>query len=278
MRMRKFVASIQPASMDPRLFILTQIHEACRQMTLHDDYGSPSWSDGQFFRGCAIRLERDDASAWPEFLQRLDSDTDLTFGVRSILIDLFLLLQEPDTNGIQLNLPSKVTPLSEAEEKSFLGVLNLWDRHLKMFPHPLARYAPDKPFLYRTEDAKKFIPPSRPSDGEIMYIEMKPGLAGPARIGRVQFSKTRKTIYYDGNKLQSLKGSGYKANYYNVETAMRYWVSNCRKDGNDTLYPGMVEIDDDVREEYWTEVRRLPENKHLTKFRSLGKYSKRRPS
>lgn len=55
-----------------------------------------------------------------------------------------------------------------------------------------------------------------------MYIEYKgDGLAGTARIGRVTFSKTGSTLYYDGKKLRSLKG-GYKANYYDVETGENY--------------------------------------------------------
>ena len=58
--------------------------------------------------------------------------------------------------------------------------------------------------------------------GRIMYIEDKSGgLEGPGRIGRVLFSKTGKTIYYDGRKLQSLKG-GYKVNYYDVETGEKF--------------------------------------------------------
>jgi hypothetical protein len=122
---------------------------------------------------------------------------------------------------------------------------------------------------------KKRMTPANALAGEIMYIELKPGLAGPARIGRVRFSKTRKTLYYGDIKLQSLKGSGFKANYYNVKSGMQYWISRCRQDGCDALYPGVVEIDEDVREEYWTEIRQQPENKHLTRFRSPGKYTKR---
>ena len=53
---------------------------------------------------------------------------------------------------------------------------------------------------------------------QIMYIEEKPGLTGPARIGRVSFSKTGKTVYYQARQLQSLKGNGYKANYFDVNT------------------------------------------------------------
>ena len=114
--------------------------------------------------------------------------------------------------------------------------------------------------------------------GVVMYIEEKPGLAGHARIGRVTFSATRKTIYYAWRRLQSLKGSGYKANYLNVDSGLEYWVSNCKKDGTDTLYPGIIEIDDDARVEYWTKIRNMPENIAVGRFRSDGKYSKRRPS
>ena len=55
----------------------------------------------------------------------------------------------------------------------------------------------------------------RLSRSKIMYIEDKSeGLEGAARIGRVYFSKTGKTLYYRGMKFQSLKGSGFKANYF----------------------------------------------------------------
>jgi len=77
--------------------------------------------------------------------------------------------------------------------------------------------------------------------------------------------------------LQSLQGSGYKANYFNVESGMRYWISNCRKDGQDTLYPGIIEIDEDAREEYWLTIRNRPDMVKVSSFRSEGKYSKRRP-
>ncbi len=114
--------------------------------------------------------------------------------------------------------------------------------------------------------------------GIVMYIEEKPGLAGHARIGRVRFSHSGRTVYYRGRKLQSLNGSGYKANFFNVESGLEYWISGCKKKGNDTLYPGIIEIDEDAREEYWLRIRNKPENIHLTRFRSEGKYSKRRPS
>jgi hypothetical protein len=46
----------------------------------------------------------------------------------------------------------------------------------------------------------------------IMYIESKAeSLNGPARIGRVTFNKTGRTLYYKGQSFQSLKGHGFKA-------------------------------------------------------------------
>jgi len=95
-----------------------------------------------------------------------------------------------------------------------------------------------------------------------MYIESKAnGLNGPARIGRVTFSKTRKSLYYKGHLFYSLKGSGFKANYRNQETWEEYWISGPRRDGQDRLYVSNipVEIDEDVREEYWTEIRKKPD-------------------
>ena len=98
----------------------------------------------------------------------------------------------------------------------------------------------------------------------IMYIENKSdGLTGPARIGRVTFSKTGKTLYYQGKSFRSLKGRGFKSNYYEVGTGDEYWISGCRKDGDDRLYGERlpIEIDEDVLEEYWSEIRQTPGHK-----------------
>jgi hypothetical protein len=92
----------------------------------------------------------------------------------------------------------------------------------------------------------------------IMYIESKAGgLTGPARIGRVTFSKTGATLYYAGKSFQSLKGSGFKSNYFDVETGDAYWISGPRKDGQDALYATNVatEVDADVHDECWTKIR-----------------------
>lgn len=93
-----------------------------------------------------------------------------------------------------------------------------------------------------------------------MYIEHKEDLTGNARIGRVTFSKTGKSIHYDGKTFQTLNGSGFKENYFDIETGDYYWISGCKKDGGDRLYGERlpIYIDEDVREEYWIEIRNLP--------------------
>jgi len=95
----------------------------------------------------------------------------------------------------------------------------------------------------------------------VTYIERKAGnLTGPARVGRVTYSKTGATIYYQGKEFRSLKGAGFKANYYEVKTGDEYWISGPRQDGNDALYATNVatEIDSDVNDEYWTQIRKRP--------------------
>ncbi len=91
------------------------------------------------------------------------------------------------------------------------------------------------------------------SRSRIMYIEQKSGaLEGPARIGRVYLSKSGKSLYYRGLTFQSLKGAGFKSNYFELETGEDYWISGPRKDRNDRLYGGNkgVEVDLDVEAEY----------------------------
>lgn len=100
----------------------------------------------------------------------------------------------------------------------------------------------------------------------IMYIQQG-HTAG--RIGRVRLSKTGRTIYYGKLVLESLAGRGCKANFIDLATNETYWVSGPRKDGQDTLYPGRVEIDEDVVEEYWRDVRGEPGRRDKA-FRSTG--------
>ncbi|MBM3495239.1 MAG: 1-deoxy-D-xylulose-5-phosphate synthase [Armatimonadetes bacterium] len=107
-----------------------------------------------------------------------------------------------------------------------------------------------------------------------MWIERKEdAIVGPARIGRVSYSKSGRSLYYRGRTFRPLLG-GCKANYSDAETGEEYWISGCRRDGRDALYSTTVEIDDDVREEYWTAIRRQPDKARVTAFRAVGKYSR----
>lgn len=100
-----------------------------------------------------------------------------------------------------------------------------------------------------------------------MYIESKAaGLNGAARIGRVSFSKTGRTLHYGDLSFLRVKG-GYKYNCVRVDEenySEEWWISGPRRDGRDRLYVCNlpIEVDDDVREEYWTSIRKQPERKH----------------
>jgi hypothetical protein len=102
-----------------------------------------------------------------------------------------------------------------------------------------------------------------------MYIECKSegNDRGGARICRVSFSKTGRTIRYGGLELQSLRGQGIGANYVDIKTGLEYWVSGPKKNGQDRHWAGggAVRIDQDVVDEYWKTIRGCdpPENPFL---------------
>ena len=111
----------------------------------------------------------------------------------------------------------------------------------------------------------------------IKYVERKTdGVRGLGRIAYVEFSNSGKTIYYDGRTLAPLKGFAAKANYYDEETFEEFWISSPRQDGNDSLFPATIEIDEAVCEEYWTAVRKAPGNKTARTYKSPGRSKKER--
>ena len=106
------------------------------------------------------------------------------------------------------------------------------------------------------EDAVRNLGMSRPKT-RIMYIEDKSeDLDGPARIGRVTFSKSGRSLHYKGRTFLRV-GSGYKYNHVAEDNGDHFWISGPRKDGADRLYGGSkpVEIDADVEVEYWRDIR-----------------------
>lgn len=92
----------------------------------------------------------------------------------------------------------------------------------------------------------------------IIYIEDKSEvLNGPARIGRVTFSKSGRSVTYGGREFLKV-GNGYKYNHIETGTGAHFWISGPRRDGADRLHPESripVAIDDDVAEEYWRTIR-----------------------
>ena len=116
-----------------------------------------------------------------------------------------------------------------------------------------------------------------------MYIEQKTGKhAGEARIGRVTYSKSGRTIYYKDKVFLPTGGKGIYGNYDGYNRAAwdnwinkpieqsgccipgylgEFWISGPKKNGmdhhhaepqwNDTV------IDEDVWDEYWHDIRNL---------------------
>lgn len=70
---------------------------------------------------------------------------------------------------------------------------------------------------------------------EIKYIELKSGFSddGPAWIGLASFSKSGKTIYFNGKAFQTLNGNGIAGNYFEIETGDEYWISGVKKNQTD---------------------------------------------
>jgi hypothetical protein len=58
-------------------------------------------------------------------------------------------------------------------------------------------------------------------------------------------------------------GGGFKSNHTEEATGEEYWISGCKRRGGDQLYATNVpvEIDEDAREDYWSEIRNLPEER-----------------
>lgn len=64
----------------------------------------------------------------------------------------------------------------------------------------------------------------------LMYIELKSGYSddGPAWIGYVKTSKTRKTVYFNDHAFQKAIGGG--SNYIDIENGDGYWISGLKKE------------------------------------------------
>ena len=68
------------------------------------------------------------------------------------------------------------------------------------------------------------------------------------------------TLTYKRRRFERTKG--YMYDHFDVENGDEVCISGCKKGGGDRLYRSdlPVEIDEDARCAYWTEVRNLPKN------------------
>ncbi len=87
-----------------------------------------------------------------------------------------------------------------------------------------------------------------------MYVENKDGNIDEyaAHIGWVTFSKSGKTVYFQGKALSRIKGGGISGNHFDGETGEEYWISGIKKRGSNSHWakPTSIKIDEDARDEY----------------------------
>ena len=84
---------------------------------------------------------------------------------------------------------------------------------------------------------------------EIVYVEIETGgnHDGKAWIGKCFFSKSGKTIYFNGNVYQK-GGRGGAGNHYDIDSGEGFWISTVKKNGMDRhkFGKGIIEIDESV--------------------------------
>lgn len=89
---------------------------------------------------------------------------------------------------------------------------------------------------------------------KIKYIELKSGFShnGPAWIGLVSYSKSGKTIYFDGKAFQRIGSDRMRGNFYDIETGEEYWISGVKKNQQDRhIYGnGKIQVEKRILMEY----------------------------
>ena len=81
----------------------------------------------------------------------------------------------------------------------------------------------------------------------LMYIELKTGYSddGPAWIGYVRTSKSKKTVYFNDRAFQ--KKIGNYSNYIDSENGDEYWISGIKKAESNRHWAGHGKIKIDRR-------------------------------
>ena len=82
---------------------------------------------------------------------------------------------------------------------------------------------------------------------DLMYIELKTGYSddGPAWIGYVKTSKSKKTIYFNDHAFQKLVGGC--SNYVDIENGDDYWISGLKKRESNRHWAGRGKLAIDRR-------------------------------
>ena len=77
---------------------------------------------------------------------------------------------------------------------------------------------------------------------DLMYIELKTGYSdnGPAWIGYVKTSNSKKTIYFNDHAFQKYRG--VSANYIDIENGDEYWISGLKKRESNRHWAGHGKI------------------------------------
>jgi hypothetical protein len=105
-------------------------------------------------------------------------------------------------------------------------------------------------------------------------VELKSGHSdnGPAWIGIATFSKSGRTVYFNGLSLKKSGGQGIAGNHYELQTGDEYWVSGIKKNNQDR-HPcgdGPITIDRLAIDQYLNEAgsSQLPKNMNPGKLLS----------
>jgi hypothetical protein len=89
---------------------------------------------------------------------------------------------------------------------------------------------------------------------EIKYVELITGYThnGPAWIGLITFSKSGKTLYFNGKAFQRIGSSRTMGNFYDIETMEEYWISGVKKDMSDRhkYGSGKIYVEERILEDY----------------------------
>lgn len=85
-----------------------------------------------------------------------------------------------------------------------------------------------------------------------MFVQLKTGHdvdRGPSWIGWVELNRSWGTARHHGRELR--RWQSWEANFVDVDSGERFWLSGPKRDGTDTRYgPSTTTVDDDVREVY----------------------------